>query len=56
MQIQINGNRPKEEVFKEIQYLLLQVQEDRMKVTKSGKYFSIQVVVECIEVHPLQFP
>ncbi|KAB1211873.1 Adenylate kinase 2, chloroplastic [Morella rubra] len=32
----INGNRPKEEVFKEIQYLLLQVQEDRMKVTKSG--------------------
>ncbi|GMY35707.1 adenylate kinase 5, chloroplastic [Fagus crenata] len=32
----IDGNRPKEEVFKEIESLLLQVQKDTVKTAKSG--------------------
>uniref|UniRef100_A0A2N9FWP4 adenylate kinase n=1 Tax=Fagus sylvatica TaxID=28930 RepID=A0A2N9FWP4_FAGSY len=35
----IDGNRPKEEVFKEIESLLLQVPKDTVKTAKSGKYF-----------------
>ncbi|KAG7942654.1 hypothetical protein I3843_16G114800 [Carya illinoinensis] len=32
----INGNRPKEEIFKAIESLLLQVQKDRVKMMKPG--------------------
>ncbi|XP_059455394.1 adenylate kinase 5, chloroplastic isoform X2 [Corylus avellana] len=32
----LNGNRPKEEVFREIESLLLQVRKDTVKTTKSG--------------------
>lgn len=36
----INGNRPKEEVFKEIESLLLQVQKDTIKITGLGNIVS----------------
>ncbi|KAE8126133.1 hypothetical protein FH972_020877 [Carpinus fangiana] len=34
----LNGNRPKEEVFKEIESLLLQVSKDTVQTTKSGNF------------------
>lgn len=36
---QVHGNRPKEEVFKEIEFLLSQVQKDKKKTAKLGKPF-----------------
>lgn len=36
---QVHGNRPKEEVFKEIEFLLSQVQKDKKKMAKLGKPF-----------------
>lgn len=39
--MQIDGNRPKEVVFNEIDSLLSQVQEDKIKLIKSGKCFQV---------------